>query len=135
MTQATGLPGQRMLSFPLGGADETGRRPWSEGVDSIREVLWNILMTEPGERVMRPEFGAGLPGFLHRPNTLGTRQIIADVARAEIARNEPRIDIVEITVNADPLDPGIAVFSLLYRMRATGAEDRMDLSLSLAGGA
>lgn len=128
------LPGQRLLSFPLAGPD-AGRRPWSEGVQSVRETIWNILMTEPGERLMRPAFGAGLPGYLHQPNTESTRQIIADVARAAVVRNEPRVEVLDVAVRTDPRDPARVNFGLAFRLKATGAEDRLDLSLTLAGGA
>jgi len=129
------LPGQRLLSFPLGGTEQSGQRPWSEGTTSVREVIWNVLMTRPGERLMRPEFGAGLPGFIHQPNTESTRQLMADIARNAIRRAEPRVEILDVTVRRDPSDAGVALFSLVYRMRATGQEDRFDLSLTLAGGA
>lgn len=127
-------PGQRLLSFPLGGPGPDGLRPWSEGAQSVREVLMNILLTRPGERLMRPEFGAGLETFIHQPNNQSTRQIMADVAKKAIQRNEPRVDILDIDVRPDPSDAGVVLFSLIYRMRVTGAEDRLDLSLSLAGG-
>lgn len=129
------LPQHRLLSFPLAGPDAAGSRPWSEGVQSVREVLWNILMTRPGERLMRPQFGAGLPNFIHRPNTEATRQIMADVVRKAVPRNEPRIELLDVVVRPDPTDASVALFSLSYRLRATGIEDRFDLSLTLAAGA
>ena len=128
------LPGQRLLSFPLGGPTADGQRPWSEDKVAVREVLWNILMTRPGERLMRPAFGAGLQTFIHQPNNQSMRQIMADLARKAIQRNEPRVEVVDIDVRPDPDDAGVVLFSLTYRLRVTGAEDRLDLSLTLAGG-
>ncbi len=52
----------RSLSFPLRvGAD--GRLVWSMGEDNIRESIVVILKTEPGERVVLTDFGAGFGHF------------------------------------------------------------------------
>ena len=39
------------------------------------------LLTRPGERLMRPEFGAGIRSFIHHPNNETTRALIADAAQ------------------------------------------------------
>ena len=45
-----------ILSWPLlGGIDESGRLPYAHDDRSIREVMLNILLTRPGERLLRPE--------------------------------------------------------------------------------
>lgn len=126
-------PGQVIRSFPLSGAGEDGAFGWAFGVQSVRECLWNILMTRPGERVMRPEFGAGLPNFIHQPNNEATRQIMADVAREQIARHEPRVDLQGVTALADPNDASRVVLTVAFRLRSSGANERFDLSLRLSG--
>ena len=71
-----------MLSFPLlDGIGENGRMPWQAGNKSVREVMVNILLTRPGERLMRPEFGAGIRNFIHQPNNETTRALLADAAQ------------------------------------------------------
>lgn len=123
-------PRVQLQGFPLGGVSD-GRLEWSLGAQSVRESLWHILLTRPGERVMRPEFGAGLTRFLHHPNNENTRQLIADVARRAIERWESRIDIVQIAVDSDPRALNRAVLTLDYRIRADGARETMDLGLEL----
>jgi hypothetical protein len=125
-------PARTIRSFPLSGPDETGALAWATGVQSVRESLWNILMTRPGERLMRPSFGAGLPNFIHQPNTVATRQIMADVAREQIARHEPRIDLEEVTARVDGADAAAVVLTIGFRIRATGARERFDLTLRMA---
>lgn len=126
------MPGLQGQGFPLGGVSE-GRLDWSTGAESVRETLWHILLTRPGERVMRPAFGAGLTRFLHHPNNETTRQLIADVARRAIERWESRIDIVRIAVDSDPRALNRVVLTLDYRIRANGARENMDLGLELQG--
>ncbi|MEM7021592.1 MAG: GPW/gp25 family protein, partial [Pseudomonadota bacterium] len=35
--------------------------------DSVRQMIKLILLTRPGEQLLRPQFGAGLEQFLHAP--------------------------------------------------------------------
>jgi uncharacterized protein len=56
------------LDFPyhfsgLGRTAETGRG------DHIRDLIEQVLFTSPGERVMRPDFGAGLLALVFEPNS------------------------------------------------------------------
>ena len=63
----------RSVAFPPR-VDVAGRVAFSEGEVNVRESIRLILMTEPGERVMRQDFGAGLGRFLFEPNTPATHQ-------------------------------------------------------------
>lgn len=56
------------LDFPyrfsgLGRTAVTGRD------DHIRDLIEQVLFTAPGERVMRPDFGAGLLALVFEPNS------------------------------------------------------------------
>lgn len=97
-----------------------GRWLPATGERSIRESLWNILLTRPGERLLRPEFGAGLPNFIHQPNDETTRSLIASTVTRAIERWEPRIVLDEVQVVMEPgVRTEIAV-SVRYRMRHGG---------------
>ncbi|MCK4623500.1 MAG: GPW/gp25 family protein [Desulfuromonadales bacterium] len=54
------------LAFPLritaDGAATSGRAA------HVREQIEQVLFTEPGERVFRPEFGAGIRALIFEPN-------------------------------------------------------------------
>jgi len=119
------------LSFPLGSVDQDGQLAWASEGQSVREVIWNILLTRPGERLMRPEFGAGLRDYLHRPNNQTTRKLIADVVQAAIRRWEPRIHLDEVNVSASPDKLNEITLSIRYRLRYDGSDDQMDLALTL----
>ena len=120
-----------VISFPLSGFDSK-RLPWSTGNQSVREVIWNILLTQPGERLMRPEFGAGLKQFIHKPNNETTRRLMADIALKAIQRWEPRIDILELTVSTEPAQLNKVILSVRYRIRMTAEEDNLELGLQLS---
>ncbi|MFC8662302.1 GPW/gp25 family protein [Streptomyces sp. NPDC057199] len=84
------------VRFPL--RPQTGALAWAGGDALLRQSIDAILDTEPGERVMRPDFGCGLRRYLMEPNSAATRAAIsADITEA-LTRWEPRIRVTEVAV-------------------------------------
>ena len=50
-----------------------GRTATTGGADHVRDLIEQVLLTAPGERVMRPDFGAGLLALVFEPN----REVLA----------------------------------------------------------
>jgi phage baseplate assembly protein W len=122
----------RGISFPPRvGAD--GRVAWSSGEQNVRESVEVVLKTELRERVRLPDFGGGLGRFLFEPNTTTTRRQIQDRIGKALAVWEPRIKVEAIEVEADPGDPEAAVATVVYQLVATQAQERVTLSVLLAG--
>lgn len=120
------------LSFPPRvGAD--GRLAWSAGEANVREALRVLLLTEPGERLMRENFGCGLRRFLFEPNTVTTRELIRQQIEQTISRWEPRVSIQEVSVEADPENPRLVAINISFRLIATQALGRLSFSLQLEG--
>jgi phage baseplate assembly protein W len=110
-----------------------GRVAWSEGDRNIRECVEIILKTELRERLQLPDFGAGLGQLLFEANTTTTRRQIQDRITRALVTWEPRIAVDSITVTADADDAEAATATINYRLVATGVEQRVDLSVALAG--
>jgi len=124
------------LSWPLDGlsseADETrGRYFYTEGEKSIRQCLWNILLTRPGERLMRPEFGVGIRDFINQPNNETTRYLMADVIQKGIERWENRIVLQSVEVSADALNLAQVNITLNYRLKSSGQADVLSFNLNM----
>ena len=122
----------RGISFPPRVGPD-GRVTWSEGEQNVRESIRVILMTEPGERIMLPQFGGGLGRYLFEPNTVATRHQIQQQIERVLRRWEPRISVEEVTVEADPADPQAALVTIHYRLVATQAREQTSFSLALTG--
>jgi uncharacterized protein len=122
----------RGISFPPR-VGEDGRVAWSVGEENIRDAIQVILLTEPGERLMRPDFGAGLGRFLFEPNTVTTRRAIEEAITTALKDWEARISVESVTVEEDPDDPRSALATVIYRLVATRAVDRVSLSVGVAG--
>jgi uncharacterized protein len=81
------------------------------GPEKVRESIWIILDTEPGERIMRPSFGCGLRRYLGEPNTVAVRALIRNDVEQALTAWEPRISVssVDVTPGSDPSLIEIAV--------------------------
>lgn len=120
------------VAFPVG-PDTAGRVAWLSGPALVRQSILLILDTEPGERVMRPSFGAGLRRYLMAPNTPGTRaRIAADVERA-LGQWEPRIEVREVQVVPDD-DPAVVWISVGYAHVRDGSPATLDVPFRLGTG-
>jgi uncharacterized protein len=112
--------------------DENGQLHYPGLDSSVRQSIRIILSTHPGEQLMHPEYGAGLEVFLHEPNTLTTRRRIRDLVTAALERWEGRIQIDRVEVNEVSDEPGLVRVEILYRLRRTGAAERLGLTMQLA---
>jgi phage baseplate assembly protein W len=87
--------------------------------EDVREAVWIILSTAPGERVMRPDFGCGIHEYVFAPNDTSTAGLVRFHVEESLTRWEPRIDLEEVQVHADPRDPALLLISVAYRVRTT----------------
>ena len=79
--------------------DDNGRLPFVAGPEKVRQSIFTLLDTEPGERVMRPDLGCGLRRYLMAPNNPATRAAIAREITQTLGRWEPRIELQDIRVS------------------------------------
>jgi len=124
-------PTPNLLSWPLGGIDETGQLNWSKDDQSIREVMLNILLTRPGERIQRPGFGAGLPDYIHQPNNETTRNLIAGVVRKNLALLEPRVIVDQVIVQPGTERLSDVHINIRYRLKHRRETSELGLTLNL----
>ena len=78
-------------NYPVAPDPRTGGLEYLSGPDKVRQSIWIILDTEPGERLMRPTFGCGLRRYLMKPNTSATRALIQHDVELGLNAFEPRI--------------------------------------------
>jgi phage baseplate assembly protein W len=85
----------------------------------IAQAIRIILGTNPGERVMRPEFGAGLRAFVFEPMSSTTLARLRDRVRESLVAWEPRIDVEQVSISRSPSELGTLLIAIEYRIRAT----------------
>ena len=107
--------------FPVS-LDEQGQIAMAAYEEDVRQAIWLILSTAPGERVMRPDFGCGIHDLVFAPNSPGTAGRVAGEVRQALVRWEPRIDLLEVDALPDPAQPERLLIVIKYQVRTTNNE-------------
>lgn len=87
--------------------------------DDVEQAIQIILLTSRGDRVMLPEFGAGLRDFVFEPNSEATRARMEESVRKALVDWEPRIDIERVEVTPSDDGPSVVLIHVDYVVRAT----------------
>ena len=121
----------RGLGFPVVPGERDRALPLVAGADKVRQSIIAILDTEPGERVMRPDFGCGLRRYLMKPNSVATRAQIRHDVELALVRWEPRVKLDDVEVVAGQ-DPALALVAVSYTQLVDGRADNLVYPLYLA---
>ena len=125
------LTEQSYIAFPLRiGADGA---EVSDRTRHVREQIEQVLFTAPGERVFRPEFGAGVRNLVFEPGSqaleeLTRRRLLASLAEALRGEVDPKSLQVEVHVEAEKLNILIS-----YRLATLGHAEQQRFVLGMGG--
>ena len=84
---------------------------------AIRQSIYVIINTVPGERVMRPDFGCEIHSLIFWPANHQTAAIAERYVREALLRWEPRIDVREVEVTAGTADRGELFIKVSYSLK------------------
>ncbi|MBB3063127.1 GPW/gp25 family protein [Microbulbifer rhizosphaerae] len=104
----------------------------ASGPDKVRQSIWLILETEPGERIMRPQFGCGLRRYLMKPNNSATRALIQNDVMRALSLWEPRIKLQQVDVEPGG-DPSMVLIRIHYIHTRDGSADNLVFPFYLQG--
>lgn len=85
--------------FPrINGAPNSNSWEFDIGTDNlcIEASLVSILLTNPGERIMRPNFGAGLSRMIFDPNDATLLSTAREMISSATSQYEPRATLVDL---------------------------------------
>ncbi|MDX1413879.1 MAG: GPW/gp25 family protein [Candidatus Promineifilaceae bacterium] len=107
--------------FPIK-PDPTRQMAYLSGAEKIRQSIWIILSTAPGERQMRPDFGCGIHDLVFEPNTAALRGVVRARVQDALIRWEPRIDLLNVNVAIPgPGERNYLLIHIDYRIRSNNA--------------
>ena len=106
-------------SKPIQPDASTGGLDYQNGPEKVRQSIQIILETEPGERIMRPNFGCGLRRYLMQPNNSATRALIQRDVSIGLKLWEPRIDLKNVQVTPGD-DPTLVFIGIFYTHKRDG---------------
>jgi phage baseplate assembly protein W len=105
------------LDYPLH-LDGRNRTATTDEDDHLRDMIYQVLFTNPGERVNRPDFGCGLKALVFMPNSdalASATQVLVKAALQKWLEQEITVERVEVEAQDSTLYVTIA-----YRKRADG---------------
>src|SRR5262245_4515655 len=108
---------------------------FSVGEQSVEEAIWILLSTARGERQMLPRFGCGIHDLVFAPNNPATRGNVAHLVKEALTEWEPRIDVLDITVEAPPGEENKLLIRVDYRIRSNNAFGNLVYPFYLTEGA
>jgi phage baseplate assembly protein W len=86
---------------------------------SVRQSIEIILSTGKGERVMRPDFGSNLNRLLFAPNNGATQALAMFEVDEALRMWEPRIDMLDVSVQTGGTNGEQLLINIHYRVRST----------------
>ena len=114
----------RGFSWPME-VDHRGAISLTQGPADLDRSIRVVLLTAPGERVMRPQFGCRIWDLLFEPVNANLLGLIAEAVRDALAQWEPRVEVEDVQPVQDEDDGGLVRIAIRYRVRATN--DRRNL--------
>jgi phage baseplate assembly protein W len=109
------------IDFPLR-IDGRGRIASTTEDEHIRDMIEQFLLTSPGERVNRPDFGSGLLAMAFEPNTPELAAALQTTILAGLQRGVG--DVIEPRTVSVTANEGRLAVLVEYVVRSTGAVER-----------
>jgi uncharacterized protein len=103
--------------------DFTGRTASTGEDDHVRDMIEQLLFTNPGERVNRPDFGSGLLQLVFSPNSPEVAAALQFTMQAALQRWLG--DLIEVEALEVTSEDAVLRVRLTYLVRRTG-ERRTD---------
>ena len=95
--------------------DSRGRTADTPREDHVRDMLEQLLFTDPGERVNRPDFGSGARALLFRPNSPELAAAVRFTLQASLQRwFADTLEVQDLSAVAD--DAALRI-TVAYRLR------------------
>ncbi len=106
----------RALAFPIR-LNDRNRLGLVGGDAAVRQSIYLIVFTVPGERVMRPQFGCRIHELVFDPANSKTAATAERYVREALELWEPRITLEDVIVEPSNEDRGELAINIVYRLK------------------
>ena len=118
-TVQTDLRQQRFLDYPYG-VSGRGTPATTNADDHLRDLILEVLFTNPGERVNLPEFGAGVQRLVFAPNSDTLRTSTQFLVSTNLRRwLGDRINVDQVNVTSEPGFENQVTIEVIYTLKRT----------------
>jgi uncharacterized protein len=113
-------------------SQQTAQSGYAAHVD---QMIRQLLLTDPGERVDLPQFGCGLRSLVFAPNS----DALAATVKLRVIQGLTQwlagvVNVVEVTTGAAPGDPTVAAGTLQVTVTYTLVETQTNQAVTVAVG-
>jgi phage baseplate assembly protein W len=93
----------------------------------VRQLVRQVLLTAPGERVNRPDFGAGLKRLVFAASSQTTATLLETTVREALGRWLGHLITVDVIESS--FDDGTLRVNVTYTLRARGDQEFLNLEV------
>ncbi|MFD0705877.1 GPW/gp25 family protein [Photorhabdus akhurstii] len=104
------------------------------GAENVRQSMKILFLTEPGERIMREDYGCGLNDYLFANINDALIAEIQTRIEERVLRYEPRAEITMIQVNQRTDLPNTLHVQVTYALRGSEINQQIDGILEVSEG-
>ena len=117
------------IKLPITRSDINGFTMIDNFHSLIRQNLKMIILTNPGERVMIPDFGVGIQSYLFQNFSETTYTEIENNIKEQVATYLPVVSISELSFDSSDPDANTLQVSLRYFIPALGIKDLLEFTI------
>lgn len=85
----------------------------SEDLGAIKNSLFNLFSTIPGQKILNPIYGLNLTQYLFVPVSQTQARVIGETILKGIQKYEPRVQLSKLNIEVDPDNNQYNVFMLI----------------------
>ena len=111
--------------FPPSFSTDTFAIQMVSAEEDIKQSLFLLLSTTPGERIMNPAYGCDMQKFIFSPLSTSTQTEISAIVKRAILLYEPRVNVQEVNVHVVSIDPGLLHIIIDYIVIQTNSRSNM----------
>ena len=112
------------VSLPFNGPNNKPFNSTYSTKDQIKSNLINLILTNKGERIFNPEFGADLKRVLFEGITETTNNTIQRLIADSISIFQPDVILDEVTILSDTDNNSLSI-TIKYSLRISGTSDQI----------
>lgn len=93
----------------------------------VRQLIKQVLLTSPGERIDRPDFGAGLGRYVFEPTGEATASLLETTVFSSL--EQWLADLIRVDEVQTRFETGRLEVSVTYTIKARGTRTHLDLEV------
>jgi len=117
-------------SMPIRRDGDNGFALTQSMIEVIRQNLRNLMLTNPGERMMIPDFGVGIKRFLFEMDHASTYGTINSTIESQVSQYMPFVKLIDVQFDSDSqANPGALYIKIIYEIQPLELTDGIELTV------